>query len=365
MCNGRITLMSNTQPEAAKPGVKRKILKLVLFVVINIGIVAYIAVKEFGPEARGVQSITKLDINMAYLIFAVACFGAAALMETLKYRTMMITAADRNDLRGAYECAILGKYYDNITPFGSGGQPFQIYYLKKRGLPNGACAALPIAGFLVLQAAFVLVALVVFIFNGSVAENVAAIRISAYIGLAFYLFVPFCIVLLTIIPKTFSGAVRACVKVLHKIHIVKDYDVTVEKIFSSLGEYRESLKILWKSPRLLIKLLIYSVIYQVAILSIPFFVLRAFGGVHSWWMIFSLMTFIYSAITIIPTPGNAGAAEGSFYAVFSTLTSGYLFWGVVIWRVLCYYSWLAAGLVIIAGNAMSGRKPRDKRQIPR
>ncbi|NMA25414.1 MAG: flippase-like domain-containing protein [Clostridiales bacterium] len=353
--------MSNAQLEAVKSGKTRKILKLCLFAVANIGIVVYIAVKEFGPEARGVQSITKLDINMAYLIFAVACFGAAALMETLKYRSMMITATDRADLRGAYECAVLGKYYDNITPLGSGGQPFQIYYLKKRGLPNGACAALPIAGFLVLQTAFVLVAFVVFIFNGGVAENVAAIKISAYIGLAFYMFVPFCVVLLTITPKAFGVAVRACVKVLHKVRIIKDYDVTAGKIFSSLDEYRESLKILWKSPRLLFKLLMYSIVYQVAVLSIPFFVLRAFGGTHSWWMIFSLMTFIYSAIAIIPTPGNSGAAEGSFYAVFSTLTSGNLFWGVVVWRVLCYYSWLAAGLIIITGSAIARKSVLRKK----
>ena len=200
-----------------------------------------------------------------------------------------------------------------------------------------------------------------FIFNGGVAENVAAIKISAYIGLAFYMFVPFCVVLLTITPKAFGVAVRACVKVLHKVRIIKDYDVTAGKIFSSLDEYRESLKILWKSPRLLFKLLMYSIVYQVAVLSIPFFVLRAFGGTHSWWMIFSLMTFIYSAIAIIPTPGNSGAAEGSFYAVFSTLTSGNLFWGVVVWRVLCYYSWLAAGLIIITGSAIARKSVLRKK----
>jgi uncharacterized protein (TIRG00374 family) len=354
--------MKNTPPELAKLDKRKKILKFAVFVAINISIVAYIAVKEFGRDAGNVQSIVKLDINMLYLLFAAACFGVALLMETLKYHAMM-KAIGRTDLRGAYECAVLGKYYDNITPLGSGGQPFQIYYLKKRGLTTGACAALPIAGFLALQAAFVLMAIVVFMFNGSVAENVAAIRITAYIGLAFYLFVPVCVVLLTVIPKAFGGMVRVCVKALNKMHIIKDYDITVESILGSLGEYRDSLKLLWKCRHLLIRLLFFSLIYFAAILSIPFFVLRAFGGTHSWWTVFSLTVFIYAAITVIPTPGNAGAAEGSFYAVFSSLTSGYLFWGVVIWRILCYYSWLALGLVTITGNAMRNRKRRDQRQI--
>jgi uncharacterized protein (TIRG00374 family) len=355
--------MNNTQPEAEIPRKKKKILRLALFVAVNIGIVAYIALKEFGSDAGGMQYIVHLDINMGYLIFAVACFGVAVLMETLKYQSMM-AAVGRSDLRGAFECAILGKYYDNITPLAAGGQPFQIYYLKKRGLSTGASAALPVAGFLVLQMAFVLVAAVVIIFNGSVAENVTAIKISAYIGLAFYMFVPLCIILLTITPKTFGGIVCVCVKALNKVHIIKDYDLAVSKIFGSLDEYCESLKILRKSPRQMVILFIYSIIYQVAIMSIPFFVLRAFGGTHNWWTVFSLMVFIYAAITIIPTPGNAGAAEGSFYAVFSSLNSGYLFWGVVIWRLLCYYSWLTIGLIIIASSAMRVRKPRSKRQIP-
>lgn len=362
--NRRIDLMSNTQPEAANRSKKKKLLRFVLLVVINIGIVAFIAVEEFSSDTGNIQNIAQLDINMVYLVFAAACFGVAVLTETLKYRSMMMAAVGSSDLRGAFECAVLGKYYDNITPFGAGGQPFQMYYLKKRDLSTGASASIPIAGFLVLQIAFVLVATVVFILNGSVAENVAAIRISAYIGLIFYLFVPICVILLTIIPKAFGGMICAFVKVLHKIRIIKDSELAIDRIFSSLGECSASMKVLWKRPRQLGLLLVLSIIYQVAILSIPFFVLRAFGGAHSWWTVFSLMVFIYAAITIIPTPGNGGAAEGSFYAVFSTLTSGYLFWGVVIWRVLCYYSWLTAGLIIIASSAMRLRKPKDKRQMP-
>ena len=150
--------MSNAQLEAVKSGKTRKILKLCLFAVANIGIVVYIAVKEFGPEARGVQSITKLDINMAYLIFAVACFGAAALMETLKYRSMMITATDRADLRGAYECAVLGKFTTISRRSVRAGSLSRSTISKNAGFPT-APAPLPIAGFLVLQTAFVLVAL--------------------------------------------------------------------------------------------------------------------------------------------------------------------------------------------------------------
>lgn len=349
---------------AATPVKKKRTWTFLLFLAINIAIVVYIATKEFGADAMSAQNIASLDINMFYLIFAAVCFAIAVITETAKYHSMMISTEGRWDLRGAFECAVLGKYYDNVTPLGAGGQPFQIYYLKKRGFSTGSSASMPIAGFLVLQFAFIIVAAVVFIFNGSIMENVAGIRITAYIGLGFYMFIPVCIILFTIIPKTFGGMVCVVAKFLHKIHIIKDYERAVGGIFGSLDEYCGSLKLMSKNPWLIIKTLIYSIIYQVAIMSIPFFVLRAFGGVHSWWTVFSFVVYIYAAITVIPTPGNSGAAEGSFYAVFSSLTSGYLFWAMIIWRALCYYSWLALGLIMISLSAVHAPKAKEKEKIP-
>ena len=50
-------------------------------------------------------------------------------------------------------------------------------------------------------------------------------------------------------------------------------------------------------------------------------------------------------VTFIPTPGNTGAAEVGFYAVFAGLQS--TFWVTMLWRVLSYYSILLIGLCVI------------------
>lgn len=343
---------------------RKKLISFLLVAGINVAIVVYIAVNEFGEEAKGAGNIAGAGVKPVFLVLALACLGVAVLMEYLKYRAMIIATEGRDDPRGAFECAILGKYYDNITPLGAGGQPFQIIYLKKRGLSGGASAALPIAGFLSLQFAFVLAAAVVFIFNGAVTRDIAAIRISAYVGLAFYLFVPLCILLFTFFPRAFGRAVAAGVRLFGRLHIVKDCSKTTEKVLASLGDYGESLKLLHESPHLLGLLLALSLVYQVAVMSVPFFVLLAFGGISSWWTVFSLVVFIYCAITIIPTPGNSGAAEGSFYVVFAALASGNLFWAILVWRLIVYYGWLILGLLVITRQAMPRRKPRAARAMP-
>ena len=340
-----------------------KLLYSLSFVAINVGIIAYIAIREFGAGAKSEVGIAQIHFNGWYLFVAAACFGTALLMETLKYAAMIRETEGRPDPHGAFECAALGKYYDNITPSGAGGQPFQVLYLKKRGYSTGTSAALPIAGFIMLQMAFVALALLVFVFNGSVANDVPAIRITAYVGLAFYLFVPVCIILFSIMPKTLGHLINGVVKLLYRLHAVKDYDKAVAGVFESLTGYCESLQLLSKKSHLLGKTFLYSVIYQVAILSIPFFVLRAFGGTNGWLSVFSLVVYIYAAITVIPTPGNSGAAEGSFYAVFASLTGGNLFWAVLIWRLLCYYSWLILGLVLLGLRSLHIKKKPLKHPV--
>ena len=65
----------------------------------------------------------------------------------------------------------------------------------------------------------------------------------------------------------------------------------------------------------------------------------------------------YSAISFIPTPGSSGAAEASFYLVFSILSGGFLFMGMLLWRFVSFYSIMLIGIVVVfAGYSKNGRQ---------
>ena len=86
--------------------------------------------------------------------------------------------------------------------------------------------------------------------------------------------------------------------------------------------------------------------------------LLAFDTNRSWFQSFCITVYIYAAVTFIPTPGNAGAAEGTFYALFSVLTGAYLFWAMLVWRFFCYYLFLVMGGLVFAYNALQARRAR-------
>ena len=346
--------------EKAEAKKRRKWLLITL--AVNVVIVAYIALKEFGG-AKGNVRMSLLEIKPGYLICGAACFFVAAFMEYVKFRQLLTVSEGRFDRRGALECALLGRYYDNVTPLGAGGQPFQIHYLKKRGYSSGTSAAAPTMSFISQHVAFILLALVVFIYsNDEALEAAGVLSITAYVGLGFYALLPLTIITFMILPEPLKAFIHWLVKQVAKIRIgehrlIADADATSEAWLANIDESVQCLRIYSKRPLVVVKMLVESVIYQAALLSIQFFMLRAFGGGGNWWTIRCIAVYITASITIVPTPGNAGAAEGSFYVVFSALEGGRLFWAMTAWRILVYYSWLICGFIILIRSSHIAKKP--------
>ncbi len=347
-------LAENENRLIPKPkGKKQRIIRIVgviAFVLINAVVLFFTARNDFSkkpverPEPFGAQSIL-------FLLCAIACPLVALGLETVKYLLMMRRLGERVSVRTAFETSALGKYYDNVTPFGTGGQPFQIWNLHKNGYTSGASSAMPLASFITAQVAFVLLALVMFFINNSV-SGVVGVKIIAYVGLVMYMIVPLMIVLTAIAPRITAKIINFFVRIGAKLRLVKDPGKTTRKIEDGLKRYSASLRYMAKSPMLLTELLILSVLYQIAILSIPYFVVRVFGVQTSFWQALTLCLYVYASITIVPTPGNAGAAEGSFYLLFNQLESNGLFWAMLIWRFLCYYSFILIGMLIYGFRAV-------------
>ncbi|MEA4833074.1 hypothetical protein SDC9_83360 [bioreactor metagenome] len=345
---------SNSETNADNPPKQNKRtrnISIIVFAVINAIVICYTASNEFTGEKVSAEAFSKIRINVFFILIAIGCIVVSIAAQTAKYVLMMKKLTGSFSIKTSYEVAVLGKYYDNLTPSGIGGQPFQIFYLKKSGVPTGASAAMPTAGFMSMQAAFAIVAVLAFIFKNSVIDSVA-VKIAAYFGILLYLFIPCVILLFTLAPSFTERAVGSIIKFCKKLRIVKNEEHSRETAISTLREYREGIRYLLSKRSVWVGVLACDILYHIAILSVPYFVIIAFGGQVALFDAFSASAFIYAAITFIPTPGNCGAAEGSFYIMFSSLTKGYIFWAMLVWRVLTYYSFIFLGLLVYFGKTI-------------
>ena len=112
--------------------IPKKILKkpllIVVFVLINVAVIAITAVSEFGNSENAV-ALSEVQLNWWYLIPATLCFLVAVTLEIHKYVLMikeMTPERGRFDRKRARKLArrtvLLGRYYDNITPAAVGNR---------------------------------------------------------------------------------------------------------------------------------------------------------------------------------------------------------------------------------------------------
>ena len=327
-----------------------------LFILINIAVIAATAVNEFSGKPAGAVGLTFTKRALFFLACTALCFAALIFAESLKYLLMMRSLGETVSFRAAFETAALGKYYDCITPSGAGGQPFQILWLHRHGYSDGGASAMTITGYVTMQAGFIILALLIFIGWRSV--DLEAIRYTAYFGLFLFSLIPCLLVLFSWRPKLVKKLVTSVIRLCGRLKIVRQPEESTEHVLGMLDSYHHSLAVIAKDRMTMACLLLLSMVYRIALCSMPYFVLKMFGAPVSFLHIFASTIYIYASIALVPTPGNAGAAEGAFYLVFSAMGSDGVFWAMLIWRIFCHYSFIITGGAVYGVNALQGKRKR-------
>lgn len=344
----------------------KKILGIVLFVILNVIVILVTAISEFGNSANATE-LEKVKINYWLLLPAVLLFVVAMAANIYKYVLMIRNAEPKDEKMSrrkvwklAWRVVMLGKYYDNVTPAAIGGQPFQIYYMRKNSnLPKGQMTSIPIVGMIAGQIGFLVVAIICFVL-GSIYMTNPALFVAAWLGLLFFAFWPVLVFGVNFFPKPTEKFIKFFVKILAKVRIVKNREKALIKVEEEVHEYVKSVKMILKTKWLFLKLILLAVMYQVLTMAIPFFVLAAFGGGVPLVGCFVLTVAVTSAVYFIPTPGNSGAAEGTFFIVFSALSSGYVFWAMLVWRFFSYYIYVIIGVLIYLKMQIEKKRKNKK-----
>ena len=334
---------------------KRKRVKQLLviaFIIFNIAIIFWTASKELNRD----EGLPEAHFTWWLLVLAVVAFVGAMSADIYKYYMLIRHFTKKKDLRLAAQTVFLGRYYDNITPSAVGGQPFQIHHMHKHGkIDSEHAAMIPIIAFVSLQTAYVVLCFFTLVFGASIVLSDVTYAAS-FFGIFLMAFAPGTILFFALKPKAAKKIASAILKFGCKVHIVRDLEKSEEKTLGQIEKYADTVRRVIKNKKLLAKVMGLSFAYQLCLYSIPFLVVRAFGGDVGYLPATMTALTIQAAITFVPTPGNAGVAEGSFYLVFANLGSGNTFWAMFTWRFFTYYALIALGGLTYLEMAYQKRK---------
>lgn len=362
--NFRKNLDEAEQVVAKQKSKKKKITNLIFFL-INIVIISCIL---------GYQIINSADMSFATLLNSGFSFSILLVMllvwcfimfiDALRTNLLVIRSTGRSRHFLSYKVDALGRYYDSITPMGSGGQPFQIFYLSSRGLNASAAISVPMGRYVIGQISTLIIWVIIFLgsFSIDLGENFAYIRPLCVIGLVVNLLLILLVAFLSINQRVGKKIVAWSLKLLQKIKIIKNYEKQYNKVIKVVTDFQVTIKNFTKSKGTFIALLLCSVLYSICMYSMPFLVYSVMVGFFDfsmWWQLFMLGVLIDMASSVMPLPGGSGVSELSFTALFAVVfgaNNSALTWALILWRFMGYYIYIIQGLIVLCYDKIIGDK---------
>ena len=325
--------------EKNKKSRRKKIIGYVSFILINILVVGGFLLFEdkTGDVAVGKTAFSLLGDNIGYTVLMVAMFFVIILCDIIVFYSLTAKLKVKNNLLTCVNVSFFGRYYDRVTPWAMGGEPFQIAYLCKHGHSVGNSGAVTMSRH-IIRFFTVAVAVILILCISQVSTNIY-VMLAAIISVLGGLVVPTFMLICAFKPKVGQKITDGVIKLLVKIKLVKDPDKIKNKVNKNLEEFLGGIKYLSANKYLIVIIGLCSLVEMFAYNSVPFFTMKALGveGV-TYWHTLVLCLFVNYASSFAPTPGGAGIAELSFYAIFASYVGdGLLFWAVLFWRISVFY----------------------------
>ncbi len=208
------------QSVSKKNNKKSRIINLVFFFV-NIAVVSGILVYQLLNE--DFVPITGLRLDVLSLFICVLLFTGSVLCEVGVFSYLLKQSTGIWKLGTAYKVNEIGRYYDAVTPMATGGQAFQVTYLKARGIPLHTSLSIPMAKYVFGQIAWVLISLVCLIISFVDKSYGNFVSIMSVIGFILGSVVLFLTIFLSVCKKVGKKIVVKVLKFLYKIKIIKNY----------------------------------------------------------------------------------------------------------------------------------------------
>ncbi len=332
-------------------------LKNNLFSIITISACAIIMLSLlFSPEGfKGMSHVLK-EIKPIWLVFAVLAMFFGWLLEGLCIHIFCKDIMKDWSYIDSFQVGMIGSFYNAVTPFASGGQPMQIYFISKKGMDAGFATSIIAKRSLIYQAILVLYAISLMCLSLSFfIHNISNFAWLAIFGVlsngSFILF----ILLFSLNENLTKKFIRTCFNWLGKLHILKNSELRYKKVEQKLDTFHDGIISCNRPFRTYFLVIFFTIIQITFSCIIPYFIYRSFDF-HSASLlnILSADSFVTMVAAFIPSPGSSGAAEGSFYLFFNLFFEhGTIVPAILIWRCLTYYS------NILVGGIISAIKPKQ------
>ncbi|MBQ3653424.1 MAG: flippase-like domain-containing protein [Synergistaceae bacterium] len=292
---------------------------LIIFILLAFGMNALIIFRSVDDDTiRSLLGADKLKLLIALLVVF-----AAWLCDAGRFCALAKAAHEHVSLSLGIVLTWLNYFGSAVTPMQSGGGPFQVYALYKKGIPVGKGIAITLIRTMLTILILTLAVPIALLLDPEILEGSPFLK-----GLVSYVFVvilaTWAFVAFTILkPEAIRKLARVIVLWLRRFNLLKSNRLVI-KIFAWLDKeidnYIMNFRIAFHSgKRWLFVGSVLSVLHLLTLFTVLPVLMSAVGLPFRYAQTIAVQAVFMFILYFVPTPGASGVAEGGGALLYSVL----------------------------------------------
>ncbi len=314
-----------------------------------------------------IQALWKMMLGMRplWILAAMGLMVVYWVFESLGLHLAVSRFVPTQNPGDTFCATMIGQFFNCITPFSSGGQPMQAWYLVKKGVSLSFASCSLLIKFIVYQ--FVLTiysALTLLLCFKSFAGRISSIGWLIFVGFGVNLLVITGLLCLGFLRRPTEKVLYGSVSLLKKVKLISEQAASKakERIQKELMEFYEGFAQIRQDIGGILAMSALTAVQLTAFFLIPLCIFYAFGlGKADVLLMICAGAFVLNFTSFIPLPGAAAGAEIGFHTIFSIFFPTHILSvAILFWRLLTFYLPICVGGCF---TATAGVWRKNKKQI--
>ena len=321
---------------------------LILFILLAFGANAVIIAKSVDHDT--VRSL--LSSNKLLLLGALGVVFLSWMCDAGRFCALSRAAQERVPFSMGIVLTWLNYFGSAVTPMQSGGGPFQVYVLYKKGVPIGKGIAITLIRTMLTVLILSLVVPTALFLEPSILEASPFLK-----GLVFYVFAvigcTWIFILFTILrPGSLKRLGKIAILWMKRLNLVKSNQRVIgcfQWLDREVDNYIMNFRLAFRSGKgWMLLATALSVLHLLLVFTVLPILMSAVGLPYSYTQTLATQAVFMFVLYFIPTPGASGFAESGGALLFGTLMP----WNMagimaIIWRFFTEYLSIFMGVVVV------------------
>ena len=321
--------------------------KIISLIIISF-LIVFLVLKDNYNEIIGVLKST----NYIYILLGIIVVIIGDLFKSLSITKIIKTEKKDYKFKNGFLLTLQTNFFNGITPFCLGGQPFQIYSLKKHEkIKYSDGTKIIFKDFYSYQMSLVIISSICLLINYllKIVEFNSSIKLLIVVGYLLNLFIAIFLMYLPYSKTNGKNIIKFISNILYKVKLTNDKDVLETNLNDFVLDFKDNVKNTLKNKMLVIKCILFNLIKVVSFGITTYF---CFKSIDLNIPLLECIVFTIITITMasfIPIPGSSGGIEYGFITLFSMFVVNTKVSAVMlIWRFITYYTLVIVGGILFA-----------------